>query len=465
MKIKHYLLSIAVGLVVLGTASFLGIYFFLNPQLLNSQKIIVAFVLFASITLSLQGLFTLVWMLYAWENPEDVEKRKSPKKFHFPQLSFTALLPARHEEKVITDTIKAIDKISYPEKLKEILVLCREDDKETILRAEETIKQLGKKNIRLITFNGFPINKPQALNYGLQKAKNQVITIFDAEDEPHADIYNIVNTIMVKDKVDVVQSGVQLMNYRSHWFSALNVMEYYLWFKSGLHFFSKIGKVTPLGGNTVFFKKHWLGYIGGWDKDCLTEDADIGIRLTLAGAKTKVVYDEKHSTQEETPTGVASFIKQRTRWNQGFLQIFFKGDWRRLPMFRQKVVAAYILLSPMMQALLFLYMPLGITLALTQKLPIWVSLISFTPLYLIALQLLTFTIALFKFTKEYGLRFSLLSPLRILLTFFPYQMMLIFSSFRAFYRILISKNTWEKTLHTNAHREMANLSLVTRHVK
>jgi len=436
-----------------------------NLHQFDFRLFIAFFILLMSLILSIQGLFTLIWMLYAWENPDDVEKHKSPKEYVKPQLSITALLPARHEERVIGDTIKAIDKINYPEGLKEILVLCREDDIKTIDKAEKTIAQLGKKNIRLIVFNSFPINKPHALNYGLKEAANKVITIFDTEDEPHPEIYNIVNTTMLKNKVDVVQSGVQLMNYRPRWFSALNVMEYFLWFKSGLPFFAKIGRVTPLGGNTVFFKKYWLDFIGGWDKDCLTEDADIAIRLTQAGAKTKVVYDEAHATQEETPNTAMSFIKQRTRWNQGFLQILLKGDWKKLPMFRQKIIALYVLLSPMMQALLLLYMPLGITLAVTQKLPVWVTLFSFIPLYLFCLQLLTTVIGLYVFTREYKLKFSLLSPLRVLLAFYPYQLMLIFAAFRAFYRILASKNAWEKTLHTNAHREMADLSLLTQYAK
>ena len=134
-------------------------------------------------------------------------------------------------------------------------------------------------------------------------------------------------------------------------------------------------------------------------------------------------------------------------------------------MLRQKLVVLYILLSPMMQALLLLYMPLGIALAVTQKLPVWVTLLSFIPLYLFALQLLTTLIGLYIFTKEYKLRFSLLTPLRVLLAFYPYQLMLVFSAFRAFYRMLTSKNVWEKTVHTNAHREMADLQLATQYVE
>lgn len=430
--------------------------------LISLNTILPVFITFFSLLLSFQGIFTLVWMLYAWEDPEDVDRHKSPQEFYQPKYSFTALIPARHEEKVIKDTIRAVNNINYPTNLKEVLVLCREDDQGTIAKAQEAIEELGQKNARLVIFNSFPINKPHGLNYGLKEAKKEVITIFDAEDEPHSDIYNIVNTVMIRDQVDVVQSGVQLMNYRSHWFSALNVMEYFLWFKSGLHFFLRIGNVTPLGGNTVFFKKQWLERISGWDENCLTEDADIGIRLILAGAKTRVIYDEQHSTQEETPTSVAGFIKQRTRWNQGFLQIFIKGDWGKLPQLRQKFVTLYVLLSPLIQASLLLYAPVAIWVAFTQKMPMIVSLFSFVPLYLFFLQILVYIVGLYEFAKAYKLKFPFWMPLKVLLIFYPYQFMLMFSSFRAFYRIVFSRNGWEKTLHTNGHREMREIPFLAR---
>lgn len=445
----YFLLAFACSLVTT-----LLIISAVTSGLISLHTILPIFITAFSLILTLRGIFTLVWMLYAWENPEDVDRHKSPKEFYQPEHSFTALIPARHEEKVIKDTIKAANNINYPNHLKEVLVLCREDDQGTIAKAQETIKELGQKNIRLIVFNSFPINKPHALNYGLKEAKNEIVTIFDAEDEPHPDIYNIVNTVVIRDQADVVQSGVQLMNYRAHWFSALNVMEYFLWFKSGLHFFLRIGNVTPLGGNTVFFNKQWLEKIGGWDENCLTEDADIGIRLILAGAKTRVIYDEQHATQEETPTSMAGFIKQRTRWNQGFLQIFFKDDWKKLPQLRQKFVTLYVLLSPLIQTFLLLYAPVAVWVAFTQKIPMMVSLLSFVPLYLFLLQILVYIVGLYEFTKAYKLTFPFWMPLKVLFTFYPYQFVLMFSSCRAFYRVVFSKNGWEKTFHTNGHRKM-----------
>lgn len=411
-----------------------------------------------------QAVFTLVWMLYAWEDPQYVSLHTSPRTFLEPLAPFSVLIPARHEEDVIADTIKAFDRTDYPDHLKEVLVLCREDDVETIREVERTLKLIGKPNLKLVTFNSSPINKPHALNQGLKVATHPVIAVFDAEDAPHPDIFNVANTVMAEERADVVQSGVQLMNYDSRWFSLLNVLEYFFWFKSGLHFFSRVGAVTPLGGNTVFFKKVWLDQIGGWDEACLTEDADIAIRLTLAGAMFKIVYDERHVTREETPPSVSSFVKQRTRWNQGFLQIFLKGDWTQLPLLRQKLIITYVLLSPVIQALLIVFIPIGISIAFLLKLPMPVTLLSFIPFYLFGLQMLVYIVGFYTFTKAYRFDFPLLTPLKVLATFYVYQLLLAFSSFRAVYRIIGGRAGWEKTPHTNAHREHAELSFAKEYV-
>ena len=42
--------------------------------------------------------------------------------------------------------------------------------------------------------------------------------------------------------------------------------------------------MVPLGGNTVFITRELLEPAGGWDQECLTEDADIGIRLVRDAA-------------------------------------------------------------------------------------------------------------------------------------------------------------------------------------
>lgn len=411
---------------------------------------IVVFFL-ASVLITLQSLFSLWGMVYAWDHPERVEQNQSPKVFERPQYSFTALLPAYHEEAVIGETLQTIAAIDYPSALTEILVICRPDDEGTIRAARQAIAATKRDNIHLIIPQHIPKNKPEKLNIGLGYSTKDVVCVFDAEDSPHPDIYRVINTVMVNEDVDVVQSGVQLINFRSHWFSTLNVLEYYFWFKSVLHLFSS-QHVIPLGGNTVFFKRSWLERVGGWDANCLTEDADIGITLSVAGARMRIIYDEVHATQEETPSTVSSFVKQRTRWLQGFLQSFKKGEWKKLPTLRQKLLVVYVLLWPEMQALMFLYIFLSLIMIFTVKLPIVLALISNVPQYILFLHLVLLSVGLYEFTKKYSLRYSWWMPLKILVTFLPFQILLGVSAIRALYREFTHQNAWEKTRHVNAHR-------------
>ncbi len=438
-----FIFFLAVGSVMISIFSF----FILS----SFYTLVSVFVAIFSAIVSLQAAMNIFWMLYAWDDPKRVERNRAPKKFKKAKLSFTALVPARNEEGVIGDTLKAIANINYPEHLKEVVIICRFDDVDTILAVKKAINNIGKPNIRLEIFNDFPINKPHGLNVGLRKATKDVVVVFDAEDEPHPDIYNIVNSVMIEKNFDIVQSGVQLMNFNSRWFSSFNVLEYFFWFKSTLHFFANFG-VIPLGGNTVFFKRKLLLSIGGWDENCLTEDADIGIRLSVRGAKIGVVYDERYVTKEETPPDVISFIKQRTRWNQGFIQVLFKGDWASLPRNIQKFLAFYIFISPEIQALNFIYLPFSLYMIFWLKLPIYVALISFLPFYLLIFQLILYNVGLFEFTRSYGFRYSVFASFRLLVLFYPYQILLGLSSFRAMVREFLKRSDWEKTEHLNIHR-------------
>ncbi|MGH7204264.1 MAG: glycosyltransferase, partial [Candidatus Levyibacteriota bacterium] len=429
-------------------------FYVIVKGLLTVINILLFFFMILSLLLFAQGLMNVYWMLYIWEDPRRMRFSKSPRKYNKSHYSFTALVPARHEEQVIADTIKAIANITYPESKKEVIIIARTDDIKTILEAQTAIKKIGKSNIRLVTFNDYPINKPHALNIGLSVAKNQVIVIFDAEDEPNRNIYQIANTTLIQRHADVLQSGVQLIDYRSSWFSALNVLEYFFWFKSILPLFANNGFI-PLGGNTVFFKKSWLARVKGWDELCLTEDAEIGLRLSQKGAIIKVIYDERHTTREETPHSIASFIQQRTRWKQGFLQILFKGEWLKLPTAKQRILAGYVFMFPLIELAIALFIPFSLVMMFQSKLPIFLAMLSILPFYIVILQLAIAVMGLYEFVKRYHFKAPLYLPLLVLITFLPYVGLLIISVVRAIARLVFSQNSWEKTLHNNQHRKPA----------
>jgi cellulose synthase/poly-beta-1,6-N-acetylglucosamine synthase-like glycosyltransferase len=409
-----------------------------------------------SALLAAQSAYSASLMLYAWEDEEKRGRNSVPETFEPPQRSFTLLLPARREEAVIQETIQRCVDLRYPRALVQILVVIEAGDTGTIAKVLEKIAALraqGIGHVRLLTFSDPPINKPHGLNVGLREATGDVVTIFDAEDEPHPDILQLVNTVMARegDAAPVVQCGVQLMNYADRWFSPLNVLEYFFWFKSRMHYHAAAGMV-PLGGNTVFIRRDLLLAAGGWDQHCLTEDAEIGLRLSAERVPTRVLYDDQHITREETPPSLGQFVRQRTRWNQGFLQVLRKGTWRRLPTWRQRLLAFYTLAAPLVQALTALYVPISLAMLFFVKVPVLVAIISCLPCYALLLQFGVSLVGLYEFTAIHRLRPSILSPLWLALAYLPYQWILGFAAFRAVWRQLRGVNSWEKTTHIGAHR-------------
>jgi cellulose synthase/poly-beta-1,6-N-acetylglucosamine synthase-like glycosyltransferase len=436
---------------------------------LSAGQVLMTFLLACgmglSLILTIQAIYTLYIMLYTWDQPEAYKKAKAPARFLKPQKSFTVMLPVRHEEDVIQTTIERVVRSNYPLSLLEVVVICSPDDSGTIAKAQQKIAQLrrqGIDNVRVIAYKGKPINKPHGLNACLRVTRNELVTIFDAEDDIHPDIFNVINTVFLKEKVAVVQAGVQLMNYESTWYSVLNVLEYFFWFKSRLHYHTKLG-MTPLGGNTVFFTRDVLERVGGWDEQDLTEDADIGIRISLLGEPMRVIYDDRYVTREETPPTISQFIKQRTRWSQGFLQTLLKGEWKQLPKLEQRLLALYTLGFPAIQAMLGVYIVASALMMFTVKAPVPVAIILDLPFYLLAAHFMLNVIGLYEFTEAHGMKPTWKTPVIMALGYIPYQGMLAYASVRATMRQLRGINNWEKTQHVGAHRQAQVLETAPAH--
>ena len=336
--------------------------------------------------LLLHGLFSLWLMLYAWDQ-ERVRELGGPQAFREPRLSFAALIPAREEERVIGETIRRASSANYPRELLSMIVICQRDDAATIEAATGEIEDLNSPDGRIEIYDEPPFNKPHALKVGFAAATADVVAVFDAEDDVHPDIFNVVNTVMLARGRRRGPGRRAADELRDHWFSLLNCLEYFFCFQSRLHFHARAGMV-PLGGNTVFIRRRLLALVGGWDIDCLTEDADLGVRLCVHGRARFAWCTTSQVTREETPHNVAQLVRQRTRWNQGFLQVLAQGrlaapaappaaarpDHPR-PAHARRLPAPLHAVIPV--ALLYL------------KLPVPVALLSFAPLYVVGLQMLT----------------------------------------------------------------------------
>lgn len=404
-----------------------------------------------AVGLTVIAVTTLWWMLHAWRDVASLAATRFPAEPKEAAHRFTLLVPARHEEQVLGETLDRLAGQTHPDF--EIIAIVGHDDPGTELVAREAAAR-HPDLIRVVVDDSVPKNKPKALNLALTVSTGDVVGVFDAEDEVHPHLLALVDTRFEETNADVVQGGVQLMNFQSSWWALRNVLEYYFWFRSRLHFHAK-SRFIPLGGNTVFVKRAWLDWSHGWDADCLAEDCELGVRLSSAGARVVVAYSPDVVTREETPGTFTSLYKQRTRWNQGFLQVLGKGEWRGLPTRRQRGFARYLLSMPFLQAATGLLVPVSILLALLVKVPAPLALLTFLPLVPTVITVAAEIAGLAEFGRLYGPKPRFIDYVKLVLGTFPFQLFLAGAAVRAVFRQVKGDNSWEKTEHTGAHRDTA----------
>lgn len=399
-----------------------------------------------TLLLLIQGYLVTRAMLFGFSNHKTSELPETT-----PSTSFSLIVPARDEDQVIGQTIHALSKLDYPQDLYEVLVIIRADDYKTIAATDLAIKQTKLDNIRIVQIDGDAHNKSYSLNIGLKLAKHDVIGIFDAEDEPHTNILQAVNNYFnANQEIGVVQAPVHLTNINSSWFASLNAIEYYYWFRSVLPYLST-KQIVLLGGNTIFTKKAIYRQVGVYDETCLTEDADLGVRLARHKIKIGILDDPAIATKEEAPNNEAEVIKQRSRWDQGYLQVIEKSHWSYLSI-TQRFYALYTLSQPLFRHLSFLNMVATPLLASLGQIPLWIVLFSFTPAYFLIIQLGMYLLGLRELSQIHNLRLSVWRYVSTIVVFIPYQALLTLATFRAIGKILLGNYSWDKTSHNNSHR-------------
>jgi cellulose synthase/poly-beta-1,6-N-acetylglucosamine synthase-like glycosyltransferase len=281
----------------------------------------IAYLVFAFITL----YFTILFFLLFLENKKSIYK--IPKLLRYPSMSI--IVPAHNEEKNIGKTIKNLKKLIYPKNKLEIIVVNDGSTDKTgeIARNFKGVKVFDKVN------QG---KKAYAINFGVSKAKNEIIACIDADSFPKPDsilkavpFFNdpivgaVTTSVFVKEPKNLIQK--------------LQYLEYAMivWTRKLLEFVDGI-YVTP--GALSLYRKDVLQKIGGFDENNLTEDIEIAWRMIHQG------YIIKMSTPSKVYTTVPSSFKkwwaQRIRWNVGGLQTsakyvdtLFRSRFKSLGMF------------------------------------------------------------------------------------------------------------------------------------
>jgi len=227
----------------------------------------------------------------------------------------TILVPLYKERDVAGALVRRLSRIDYPEDKLDLCLVLEADDGTTqnALAGADLPHWMRAIKVPLGTLQ----TKPRALNYALSFAKGSIIGVYDAEDAPAPDqLHVVVNRFAHADRdVACLQGRLDFYNSHSNWLARCFTVEYATWFRIILPGLERLGLAIPLGGTTLFFKRDILEELGGWDAHNVTEDADLGIRLTRHGYRTEIIDS---TTQEEANARTWPWIKQRSRWLKGY---------------------------------------------------------------------------------------------------------------------------------------------------
>jgi len=418
--------------------------------------VISVLVVLVAIVLTVVAAMTLWWMLHAWRSPAAFESIREGVRGE-PQLSFSLIVPCREESlEVMEETVRRLLAQDHPDF--EVIISLGHDDVATIAAAQ-IIADRYPHQVRLSINDEDKKSKPVQLNSSLRECTKDVVGIIDAESLTAPGLLRRIDSTFLSEKADVVQGAVHLVNLRSHWFSLRNCLEYRIWFRSRLHGHANKGFV-PLGGNTVFIWRRLLDEVGGWDTGCLAEDAEIGVRLSVMDKVTVCLYEADIVTQEETPDSVRQFVKQRTRWSLGFMQVMAKGEWKKLPTFWERARAVMLLGQQYTVAFSGLVLPLAVLSAALGNLPVLVVILAFLPLIPSILTLCFEILILVEFGHDLGIKIRVWDCLWLVLCTPLYQLMLAYSSLRAVVKYAQGNFAWEKTSHAGAHLDLSTLQPV-----
>jgi glycosyltransferase XagB len=279
---------------------------------------------------------------------------------------YTVLVPLHREGKMLPFLVEQLAALDYPEDKLEVLLLIESDDEETRRSLDACDLPL---HIRPLTVPpGQPRTKPRALNVGLSRARGELVVVYDAEDRPEPDQLRKAAAAFcaLPRRVVCLQARLNFYNMRQSVLARLFAADYVQWYYMLLPGMVRSARpFVPLGGTSNHFRVEAMRRLGGWDAYNVTEDCDLGARISRAGLHVDMLDS---TTWEEAVPRARAWVRQRSRWVKGYIQTYLVHMRHPVHLWRdigprgfcdfQMLVGGsslLLLVNPLMWALLLVY--------------------------------------------------------------------------------------------------------------
>ncbi len=271
-------------------------------------------------------------------------KRRTNEKFlgekNLPV--FSIVVPVKNEEKVVRRVLDALSRLSYPADKREIIIVEDGSTDKTleVCREYAREKNLNVKVLRKPSCNG----KPSALNYGIMRAKGQIIGIFDVDNVPAQDALQNVYRYFEDPTVAAVQGRTLSINSEENMLTKFISYEEAVWCEAYLRGKDVLDLFVHLKGSCQFFRRDVLERLRGFDEGSLSEDMEVSARLTEKGYKIRYAPDVR--SWQESASDLRQLFRQRTRWFRGTMEVAFKYGRLMARLNRKSIDAELTLFGP-----------------------------------------------------------------------------------------------------------------------
>jgi len=362
---------------------------------------------------------------------------------------FTVLVPMHREAEVLPRLAQSLRALDYPLGKLDIKIVLEADDADTIEAARREGLEGVFEVIRVPPSQ--PQTKPKACNFALRFARGQYLVIYDAEDRPEPDqLRKVVATFRrLPPEVACLQCRLNYYNASENWLSRMFTLDYSLWFDLVLPGLERLAIPIPLGGTSNHFKIDVLRELRAWDPFNVTEDADLGIRLSEKGYRVSIVDS---TTYEEASCHVRNWVRQRSRWIKGYMQTLLVHTRRPLHLIGRTGILGFMgfvffiggtVLSGLFNPVFWVLYLVWLALAITGFDTVFPQILLFISLA----NLLAGNGALVFLSMIAPLRRGWLGLIPYSLTAFGYWILISVAAYKALWQLMRHPFYWEKTQH------------------
>ena len=339
----------AISVVI--SALLLGVFFVNSRSLRNRGRSFLAIVVYGvatvtvwivydysqqylTVTTVMVGLLLILGMLgvisvllaeaYEWAEAHWVTTHPRAAGFlrtealHFrPKVSIH--VPAYNEPPdMLIETLDALAALDYPNF--EVLIIDNNTKDEAVWRpVEQHCQQLGAR-FRFFHVDPLAGFKAGALNYALRNTAvdAEIIAVIDSDYKVDPSWLKDMVPHFVEPNMGIVQAPQDYRDEADNAFKAMCYAEYKGFFHIGMITRNERNAIIQHGTMTLV-RRSLLDQLHGWAEWCITEDAELGLRIFQAGQQAH--YLPRSYGRGVMPDTFIDFKKQRFRWAYGAMQI------------------------------------------------------------------------------------------------------------------------------------------------